>query len=103
MATYDEDMAMAITMFRTWIRCVDLDWDSPEYESIRGNRLACLLDDYQQQSCCRFWIFLKRMRLAQTMASVAFGIELVEDIEFFDKKAYRGSEDMLAYGQFRLS
>lgn len=98
MATYDEDMAMANTMLQIWIRCVDLDWDSPEYESIRSAKLACLLDGYQQQSCCTFWMFLKRMRLAQIMADR--GLELIQNAAFFDKQACQGSEDMLAYGQF---
>lgn len=99
MATFDEDMAMANTMLQIWIRCVDLDWGSPEYESIRRNKLACLLDGYQRQSCPRYWMFLKRMRVAQTTTSR--GLELIQDISLFDEEACRGSEDMLAYGQFR--
>lgn len=98
MATYDEDMAMANTMFQIWTRCVDLDWGSPEYESIRRNKLACLSDGYQRQSCSTFWMFLKRMRLAQKIPNS--GLELIQNIALFDEQACQGSEDMLAYGQF---
>ncbi|KAK0764426.1 hypothetical protein N5P37_003827 [Trichoderma harzianum] len=90
-ATFDEDMAIANTMLQIWIRCVDLDWESPEYESIRRNKLACLLDGYQRQSCSRFWMFLKWMRLAQK-----WGLKSIQIIAPFFGEACRGSEDMLA-------
>lgn len=93
MATLDEDMAIANTMLQIWTRCVDLDWESPEYESIRRNKLACLLDGYQRQSCSRFWMFLKWMRLAQT-----WGLKSIQTIAPFFGEACRGSEDMLAHG-----
>lgn len=80
-----------MTMYHTWIRCVDLDWGSPEYESNRRKRLACLLDDYQRQSCARFWLFLKQMRLGQRVGDR--GVELEQVMT-----ALSGSEDMLVYG-----
>ncbi|KAL7926375.1 hypothetical protein ACQKWADRAFT_138928 [Trichoderma austrokoningii] len=92
MATSTEDMAMSKTMLKIWIRCVDLDWSSPEYESLCRNKLACLLDGYQRQSCSRFWMFLKRMRLAKK-----WGLESIQVIEPFFEQACLGSEDMLAY------
>ncbi|KAL5084191.1 hypothetical protein Trisim1_012265 [Trichoderma cf. simile WF8] len=92
MATFDEDMAISNTMLQIWTRCVDLDWESPEYESIRRNKLASLLDGYQRQSCSRFWMFLKWMRLAQK-----WGLKSIQTIEPFFEEACRGSEDMLAH------
>lgn len=98
-AAYGEDKAMAKIMYHIWIRCVDLDWGSPEYESSRRENLACLLDGYQQQSCARFWLFLKQMRLAQIVGDRDLELGQVI-IELSDENSSRGSEDMLAYGQF---
>ncbi|KAL6900164.1 hypothetical protein GGI43DRAFT_59956 [Trichoderma evansii] len=95
-ATYDEDKAMSNTMYKIWIRCVDLDWGSPGYESSRRDKLACLLDGYQQQSCARFWLFLKQMRLAQIIGDRSLELEQV-NTALSDEKSAQGSEDMLVY------
>lgn len=97
-ATVDEDMKMATTMFKIWAKWVDLDWGSPEYESIRRNKLSRLLYGYQQQPCARFWVFLKRMRLAQRTPSR--GLELIRDTTLLGNLKYAGPEDMFAFGQF---
>lgn len=98
-ATYDEDKAMSNTMYKVWIRCVDLDWGSAEYESSRRDRLACLLDGYQQQSCARFWLFLKQMRMAQIVWDRGLKLEQVF-AALFDEESSFGPEDVLVYGQF---
>ncbi|KAK4060513.1 uncharacterized protein Triagg1_10740 [Trichoderma aggressivum f. europaeum] len=91
-AALEEDMAMTRTMLQIWTRCVDLDWGCPGYESIRRTKLAFLLDGYQRQPCCRFWMFLKWMRLAQQ-----WGLESIQVMATFFEQACRGPEDMLAY------
>ncbi|KAL7942497.1 hypothetical protein V8C42DRAFT_331170 [Trichoderma barbatum] len=93
--TFNQDMAAATIMFQTWTRSVDSDYSSPEYESIRSNKLRRLLGSYQGQHSARFWLFLKRMRLAQIKPSRALGS--IRDIALFVKEECQGFEDLFAY------
>ncbi|KAL6872934.1 hypothetical protein J3F83DRAFT_731455 [Trichoderma novae-zelandiae] len=90
-----EDEVMAKAMFEIWARCVDLDWGTPGYEQLRSKKLDWLLDGYQRQSCAPFWMFLKRMRFAQT--TLSRWLDGIHDVSSFDEEVFRGSEDMLAY------
>ncbi|TFB00214.1 hypothetical protein CCMA1212_007819 [Trichoderma ghanense] len=94
---FDEDMRMSSTMFEIWGRCVDLDWGSPDYEHLRSNKLDWLLDGFlRRQSCVRFWMFLKHMRLAQSGGTQIWAAEAIHDISFFEN-CCNGPEDRLAY------
>ncbi|PTB76331.1 hypothetical protein M440DRAFT_1431034 [Trichoderma longibrachiatum ATCC 18648] len=88
---YNNNMSMIV--FEIWARCVDLDCESPEYETLRTKKLDWLLG---WPSCVRFWMFLKRMRLAQSQGTPRWGAEAIHDISFFEN-CCRGPEDMLAY------
>ncbi|KAH0491110.1 hypothetical protein TgHK011_002553 [Trichoderma gracile] len=94
---FTHDVGMSIIMFGIWTRCVDLDWPTPDYERLRSNKLDWLLDGFlRRQSCVRFWIFLKRMRLAQSRGTPRWAPEAIHDISFFET-CCSGREDILAY------
>lgn len=83
-------------MFQTWIICVDIEWGSPEYESIRPNKLASLLEEYQGGPCCRFWLFLKYMRKSQIIGNR--NLKLRQVFALLDKEMCWESEDILTFG-----
>ncbi|KAL7911827.1 hypothetical protein GGI35DRAFT_300050 [Trichoderma velutinum] len=93
--TLDEDMAVATIMFETWTMSVDLNHGSPEYESTCRKKLERLLAGHQGRTSTRFWIFLKKMRLAQAVSTRA--LQSVHGVALFVKPECQGSEDMLAY------
>lgn len=97
METYDIDRNMSMVMFAIWAMCVDLDWESPDYGNLRSNKLDWLLDRFfRQQPCVRFWMFLKRMRLAQSRRTPSWAPQAIHDRLFFEI-CCSGPEDMLAY------
>ena len=84
-------------MSEFWTRCVDLDWDTAEYEHLRSVKLGWLLDGYQRQPCAKFWMFLKKMRLAlHCQTSLSRDMETIK-VEAILEGGYRGPEDMLTY------
>ncbi|KAL7793030.1 hypothetical protein V8C37DRAFT_379064 [Trichoderma ceciliae] len=95
--TLNEDMKVSHVMLHVWARNVDLGWGTPEYESIRRKRLNILLDGYQQrQPCVRFWMFLKRIRVALSTQNMSS--QLIPDISLlFGDENCRGPEDLLVY------
>ncbi|KAL7960412.1 hypothetical protein V8C34DRAFT_277086 [Trichoderma compactum] len=93
--TFNSDMAAAAIMFETWTMSVDLNYGSPDYESTCREKLERLLAGHQGQSSTRFWLFLKKMRLAQVVATKA--LPLMQGIPLLVKPECKGSEDVLAY------
>ncbi|PTB44947.1 hypothetical protein M441DRAFT_302523 [Trichoderma asperellum CBS 433.97] len=91
-----EDLAKVDSMFQTWIICVDMEWSSPTYESSRPNKLASLLEEYQGGPCCRFWLFLRHMRLSQIIGNRK--LELGQVFSLLDKESCWESEDILTFG-----
>ncbi|KAK4085150.1 uncharacterized protein Triagg1_140 [Trichoderma aggressivum f. europaeum] len=92
---FNSDMAAATIMFETWTMSVDLNYGSPDYQSTCREKLERLLAGHQGQSNTRFWLFLKKMRLGQVVATKAF--HSVPGFALLVKPECKGSEDMLAY------
>lgn len=92
------DEAQATYMFQAWITCVDMDWGSIINESNRRNKLACLLEMFQREPCCRFWLFLRQMRMAQI--SGHRDLELGGFCASLDEESFLESEDFLTLSQF---
>ncbi|QYT02216.1 hypothetical protein H0G86_009222 [Trichoderma simmonsii] len=99
--TFTSDMAAATIMFETWTMSVDLNYGSPEYESSCRKKLERLLIGHQGQSNTRFWLFLKKMRLGQAVASRA--VHSVQGVALLVKPECQGSEDVLAYAHSIVS